>query len=367
MLQSSLKAIPFNVFLSIIIWGYLIYRGAPISGASIWFLVIFILSVLRWIYSRQCIKSKAYIHKKQSCLITFVVLTFLMGGLWGACYIIFYEHFSAFNQNIITLVLGGMAAGGLASLSVYLPAYYAYLLPMFLPLVLYNYSFMILDKSILATMFVLFIVMLMITAKFPSQLLKETIRLGKEKDSLISSLHNINREKDAALDEIHRISITDSLTGLYNRRYFDTRLNEELRRAKRNDHHCSLILMDVDDFKYINDTFGHPSGDLLLKRLAITIQNTANRANDASFRIGGDEFAIILANSTAEEAMLICSKIQERFEAEATAHKATLSFGIVTIPPVPSNTEEIISTADKALYEAKKAGKNRIQSEKFAR
>lgn len=74
-----------------------------------------------------------------------------------------------------------MAAGGIASLSIYLPAYYAYLLPMFIPLIVYNYSFLQVDKSILATMFLLFIIMLIVTAKFPSRLLSETIRLGKEK------------------------------------------------------------------------------------------------------------------------------------------------------------------------------------------
>ncbi|RAP38028.1 hypothetical protein B1207_03295 [Legionella quinlivanii] len=362
LLQSSLKAIPFNIFLSIIIWGYLIYRGAPVTASTIWFLAIFSLSLLRWIYSRRCIVSKSYIHSKKSKLTLFVSFTFIMGGLWGSCYIFFYDYLSAAHQNIITLVLGGMAAGGIASLSIYLPAYYAYLLPMFIPLIVYNYSFLQVDKSILATMFLLFIIMLMVTAKFPSQLLSETIRLGREKDSLIQNLNHTNHEKDAVLEEIHRISITDSLTGLYNRRYFDARLDEELRRAKRNQHYFNLILIDVDDFKFVNDNFGHPAGDLMLKRLARAIKKTATRANDAAFRIGGDEFAAMLANSTAAEAIIICKKIQECFKEESAGNNTTLSIGIVTVPPENIEAEDIISAADKALYQAKKSGKNQIRS-----
>ncbi|WP_133138689.1 GGDEF domain-containing protein [Legionella genomosp. 1] len=362
LLQSSLKAIPFNIFLSIIIWGYLIYRGAPVTASTIWFLAIFSLSILRWIYSRQCIASRSYIHSKKSKMILFVSLTFIMGGLWGSCYIFFYDYLSAAHQNIITLVLGGMAAGGIASLSIYLPAYYAYLLPMFIPLIVYNYSFLQVDKSILATMFLLFVIMLMVTAKFPSQLLLETIRLGKEKDNLIQNLNHTNHEKDAVLEEIHRISITDSLTGLYNRRYFDARLDEELRRAKRNQHYFNLILIDVDDFKFVNDNFGHPAGDLMLKRLARAIKKTATRANDAAFRIGGDEFAAMLANSTAAEAINICKKIQECFKEESAVNNTTLSIGIVTVPPENIEAEDIISAADKALYQAKNSGKNQIRS-----
>lgn len=164
------------------------------------------------------------------------------------------------------------------------------------------------------------------------------------------------------LEEIHRISITDSLTGLYNRRYFDARLDEELRRAKRNQHYFNLILIDVDDFKFVNDNFGHPAGDLMLKRLARAIKKTATRANDAAFRIGGDEFAAMLANSTAAEAIIICKKIQEFFKEESTVNNTTLSIGIVTVPPDNIEAEDIICAADKALYQAKKSGKNQIRS-----
>ncbi|WP_065235472.1 GGDEF domain-containing protein [Legionella brunensis] len=366
LLQSSTKAIPFNIFLSAIIWGYLLYRGAPINTATYWFLAITVLSITRLLYSWQCITKKKYISSRNTTiyLYTFICLTFFMGGLWGLCYIFFYSYFSEMHHNVITLVLGGMASGGLASLSIYLPAYYAYLLPMFLPLIIYNVSFLDLDKSILAVMFILFVIMLMITAKVPSQLLHETIILGKEKDKLIDKLNKANNAKDAAIDEINRISITDSLTGLYNRRYFDKRLSEELRRAKRINHDFNLILIDVDNFKSINDNFGHPYGDIFLKKLAMALEKTTVRANDATFRIGGDEFAAIIVNSSLKETISLCERIQARFK-RYTTEQSSLSIGVVSVPPIPSDVEKVISAADKMLYLAKKSGKNKIHSEKY--
>lgn len=350
LLESSLKSIPFNVLLSAVIGCYLLYRHAPIMSVTLWFLAMLILSVSRWINSKKSITSRDYIANKEVTKNRFLYLTFLTGALWGSCYILFYPYFSEMHQNVITLVLGGMASGALASLSVYLPAYYAYLLPMFLPLIVYNFWLGDLDRIILATMFVFFVIMLIITAKFPSRLLQDTLQLTKEKDN--------------ALQEVQRVSITDGLTGLYNRRYFDKRLDEEFRRAKRNKHPLNLVLIDVDNFKHINDNYGHPSGDLFLKQLATAIKNSAKRADDSAFRIGGDEFAAILTNTSLDDAILLCNKLQNKFKKQTTKGETTISIGIVSVSPFHiNNVDEVISVADQTLYEAKRAGKNQVRSQ----
>ncbi|MBA2657051.1 MAG: GGDEF domain-containing protein [Tatlockia sp.] len=349
LLKSSLQSIPFNIFLAAIIWGYLIFLNVPFIAITSWFITILSLSVYRWIYCRQVMVNNDYLLKKYRTQQQFIVLTFLTGALWGAIYILYYDYFSYMHQNVITLVLGSLAAGALASLSVYLFSYCAYLFPMFIPLIIYNYW---IDHSILATIFVLFVVMLIITAKFSSQVLQETIKLTKEKDK--------------ALTEIQRVSITDGLTGLYNRRYFDTRLNEEFRRAKRNAHSLNLVLIDVDDFKLINDNFGHPTGDIFLKNLARTIKNSAERANDTAFRIGGDEFAVILTNTTLNEALTLCNTIQKELKITELVSETTISIGLVCVPSICSyEVGDFIIAADKILYEAKKAGKNQIRSQHF--
>ncbi|STY28322.1 two component response regulator with GGDEF domain [Legionella wadsworthii] len=353
LLESSLKSIPFNIFLCAIIGGYLLYRQAPVIPALVWCFFLIGLSVIRWINSKKGIKNRDYSSiKKDSSRRRFLWLTFLTGCLWGACYVFFYRYFTAAHQNVITLVLGGMASGALASLSVYLPAYYAYLIPMFLPLIIFNFWLGGVDRIILAVMFAFFVVMLIITAKFPSQLLQETIKL--------------NKEKDKALEEVHRVSITDALTGLYNRRYFDKKMEEEFKRAKRNNNFFNLVFIDVDNFKFINDNFGHPSGDLFLKKLAKAIKNSADKANEVAFRIGGDEFAAILTNTSLDEAILICNKLQNKFKKQTKKGAATISIGIVSVSPFQDdNVDEVISAADKTLYEAKKAGKNQVRSQYF--
>lgn len=141
LLESSLKSIPFNIFLCAIIGGYLLYRHAPIIPVFTWCFLLIGLSVIRWVNSKKGIKNRDYLSiKKDSARRRFLWLTFLTGCLWGACYVFFYRYFTAAHQNVITLVLGGMASGALASLSVYLPAYYAYLIPMFLPLIIFNFG-----------------------------------------------------------------------------------------------------------------------------------------------------------------------------------------------------------------------------------
>ncbi|WP_454783264.1 GGDEF domain-containing protein [Legionella sp. WA2022007384] len=352
LLESSLKSIPFNIFLSALIAGYLLYRHAPIMPVALWFLAMVCLSSFRWINSKKNIIHHDYIAKKRVTKNRFLLLTFLTGALWGSSYILFYPYFDDMHQIVITLVLGGMASGALASLSVYLPAYYAYLLPMFFPLIVYNYWLGDIDRIILATMFTLFVIMLMITAQFPSKLLQETIQL--------------NKEKDEAMREVQRVSITDALTGLYNRRYFDERLNEEFKSAKKNRHSINLVLIDVDDFKLVNDNYGHPSGDLFLKQLAKAIKNSAKTGNDSAFRIGGDEFAAILTDTSLDDAILLCNNLQKKFKKQAQMNETTISIGIVSVSPFfAHNVDEVISAADKTLYEAKKAGKNQVRSQQF--
>ncbi|WED44374.1 GGDEF domain-containing protein [Legionella cardiaca] len=263
------------------------------------------------------------------------------------------------------LTLGGMAAGALASLSVYMPAYYAYLLPIFLPVIIYNFYSLEWERLILGIMFILFVIMLIVTAKNTAELLQETISLTIEKDDLILRLKNSHQKQQKALEAIKRLSITDSLTGLYNRRYFEIKLKDESYRAKRNKHSLNLVFIDIDNFKIVNDSLGHPSGDSFLKHLACIIKQSTQRENDAAFRIGGDEFAAIFTDASLDETIKICSALKEHFNKNSQLD-VTISIGILCIPPSSSeDIENIVSAADKTLYRAKKEGKNKIISERL--
>lgn len=162
-------------------------------------------------------------------------------------------------------------------------------------------------------------------------------------------------------------AIRDELTQLHNRRYFNERLFNEMDRAKRYDSPPSLILCDIDHFKKINDTYGHPTGDDILVLLAAQLR-THVRRSDVVARYGGEEFAIILLNTEQKEALAIAENLRHAVqEAEYTAKdnhiRLTMSFGLATYDPHSNCTpEELQARADRALYDAKNRGRNRVCS-----
>lgn len=162
------------------------------------------------------------------------------------------------------------------------------------------------------------------------------------------------------------MALTDALTGLYNNRYFMQMFPHELIRARRYMKPVSLIMIDVDNFKKLNDTYGHPKGDQVLASLG-KILSGALRAADFSFRYGGEEFVAILPETRLEGAFLVAESLREKIFREITPllgqngdHVVSVSLGVASYPSDGSTTEELLSHADACLYKAKNQGKNRV-------
>lgn len=363
LLEGSLSSIPFNVVLALLLGLDFIYNNVPLTLIGFWFTIILILSVARLVNSWLCIKNKSYITNPRTSLIRFLTLTFLMGLAWGASYFIFLPYINDMHETIFMLILGGMSAGAIASLSVYLPAYYAYVSPMIFPIIIYNFYLFQVDRAVLATMYLLFVIMVFLTARINSHLLHMTFELSQEKDVLINELTLMNLKLEKSVEEVRTLSITDSLTGLFNRRYFDMIFSTELGRAKRDKYPISLVFIDIDNFKYINDTFGHPVGDEFLIYVANSLKESLKRANDTLFRLGGDEFAAILANMPVEDVVTFCAVIQDLFNKKNKYKNVTLSMGIICISSIKTiDQQSIVTAADRTLYQAKQAGKNQIKT-----
>ena len=154
-----------------------------------------------------------------------------------------------------------------------------------------------------------------------------------------------------------KLALTDPLTGLGNHRHFHDRLERALIEAERTRHSFSLCLVDVDDFKRVNDLFGHPAGDRVLSRLATTL-----RQNGEAFRLGGDEFALLLPEYDETDAVKTAGAIVERISRLGLEHvgSVTVSAGVATFPRQAPDRSELIRLADSALYWAKENGKNRV-------
>ena len=172
--------------------------------------------------------------------------------------------------------------------------------------------------------------------------------------------------------QLYDISRRDSLTGIFNRRYFDEMLEVELGRAHRNRTVLSLALLDIDYFKEYNDHYGHVGGDKCLIDIAHTIQKLANRQGDLVARYGGEEFAIILPGVDGQGAIAFANRIQKFVQEQQKEHKKTklphhntltVSMGVTTVLPLIKITpNKLIQQADRALYKAKEDGRNCVKT-----
>ena len=181
-------------------------------------------------------------------------------------------------------------------------------------------------------------------------------RLRQSRQDLADVNETLRRQNE----ELERLSSSDSLTGLSNRRILTQRLSEELLRAQRHSHSFTVLMLDVDHFKKYNDAHGHPAGDEVLKKVANILRN-CTRAGDCTARSGGEEFAVLLSGKGGDTALQLAERIRERVAAEEfVGGKVTISGGIAEFPHHGHTAEAVISSADEALYEAKRQGRNRV-------
>ena len=193
----------------------------------------------------------------------------------------------------------------------------------------------------------------------------EKQRLSIENKRLVGELKEKNSNLAEASNKLEHLAMHDSLTGLPNRRYFEDYVPQIVAKSKRNEQKLALFVIDVDNFKWINDTFGHDVGDVTLKKISSKLRKNI-RTEDIAARIGGDEFAIVLNGiDSYENAVFIAHKIlnlfQKPFTLKSETVQVTISIGIAFYPLSADNVEILIKHADLALYKAKSKGKNCVE------
>ncbi len=190
---------------------------------------------------------------------------------------------------------------------------------------------------------------------------------------LLRSVRVLLEPASAALDNAmllkraEALSVTDDLTHLYNSRYLDLVLRRETKRASRSGRPLSLLFLDLDGFKAVNDTHGHLHGSRALVEAAAVIRGSA-RETDVVARFGGDEFALVLPDTGGDGAFAVGERIRERIAAftflagDGLTIHLTVSVGVATLPDVAASAEELMAAADAAMYQVKDRGKNGIQA-----
>ena len=185
------------------------------------------------------------------------------------------------------------------------------------------------------------------------------VELSKEK--VQSYAENLEREVAMRTKELEEISQLDPLTNLYNRRSIEPIINRDLANAKRQSFEVSIIYIDIDDFKTLNDTLGHTEGDRILNLLG-SVLNEESRKGDLPCRMGGDEFMVFLMNANEQQAVDFGKRVIDNFK-KNTLDKSTISIGVSSTGPKEFiSTSELIQQADAAMYEAKKASGNKLVS-----
>jgi len=194
---------------------------------------------------------------------------------------------------------------------------------------------------------------------------REITQLKRLNENLELEVNKRTHQLEEALEKIKQISITDKLTGLYNRYHIDSVLENNQKMADRHDICYGLILLDIDDFKLVNDTYGHNAGDLLLKEFSSLLKNSI-RQTDILGRWGGEEFLIIVSHTSEDSLLTLAEHIREKIENYSFTDipKITASFG-VSLLKKDEEIQSVLHRADIALYKAKEKGKNMVQLEHY--
>jgi diguanylate cyclase (GGDEF)-like protein len=198
--------------------------------------------------------------------------------------------------------------------------------------------------------------------------------LEQEVQHRTEELLDTKRDLEEANRILRQLAVEDPLTGVANRRAFEERLDQEWRRAARERHPLGILMIDVDRFKAYNDALGHAKGDECLIRVAQTLAGSLRRAGDLLARYGGEEFAAILPDTDVDELAALAESLRRRIEALSVLHpsspvsdRVTVSLGGASaVPGHHDDSTEVVRTADRALYDAKRAGKNCIRVRELA-
>ena len=356
----------------ILFWQYL-----PLSVTLLWAAGFFILLLLRSLQMSNALVERSYVSKPRKVYWQLLLGTALTGVIWSALYIYVASRIPLSMQYMFLLIIVMITAFSLGY-SVFIREYFlVYVFASLWPigwwsLVHYweqSYNLLI-GFLLLAFCAVLVSVSDRVYKSFRNMICLNWERetMAQELGELTTSLRDRNRQLRDARRQLTDLANVDELTGLGNRRLINKVLQEEINRARRANASVAEVLLDVDFFKAYNDTYGHPAGDVVLKRLADVMQRATSRAGEVVGRYGGEEFILVLPGASSQSALRTAERLQEMVAAEHIPHEKseiggiiTVSQGVVSIVPDAEMTpEDIIEQADKALYRAKNQGRNAI-------
>ena len=356
----------------LLFWQYL-----PPSVLLLWAAAFIILLLVRSLQMSNALVTRTFQTSPRRVYWQLIVGALLTGAVWAAIYIYAADHVPVTMQYIFLLVVVMITAFSVGYSVVIREYFIAYVFSALWPIAWWSLvHYWEQSYNLLIGLLLLAFCALLVSVSDRVYLsFRNMISLNWERESIARELgdltHNLkdrNRQLIDARRQLTDLANIDELTGLGNRRLVNKVLQEEINRARRTGARLSLILLDVDYFKDYNDNYGHPAGDLVLKRLADLMERATSRAGEVVGRYGGEEFILVLPGAGEEAARRTAERLRELVMAEKMPHKhsqvaniITISQGVVTFTPdADESPSELIKRADTALYRAKHKGRNAI-------
>ena len=360
-IEQSFRQLPISLVVNLVnglILIVVLWEAAEIFSLLIWFLLIIVVSAGRFLSLRAFRDAARGTYFNQDTWRRYFVIGACAAGLvWSAAGVLLFHPDSFPHQVFLAFVLGGMVAGAIPLLSSVKPAYPCFAIPAVLPISIQMLAVGDRIHLIMGLMTVIFGVAMLASSAQVQRIFAESNRLRHQ---LSSSM-----EAGQALERLARL---DALTGIPNRRLFEEELEKEWARAEREKSSLSIITADIDHFKEYNDRYGHPAGDRCLKQVAQAMESALLRPADTIARIGGEEFAFLLPQTTVSGAKSVAQLISKRIieldlphEGAPATGQVTLSFGVAASDESSiTSAAELLRASDMALYDAKRHGRNQI-------
>ncbi len=346
-----------SVFCAIVIFAGL-YHSTPKIYLYTWFIIFLIISISRIITVQIFERYKSPKTNSPIWRNIFTIGAFLGGLGWGLMAFILFPHTGPLQQTLCILVLAGVTAGSITTLSALPTAAIGYIFISIMPMIIQLQFFRESIYNFFDFTLAAYLIFLSILSLRVHRMIKSVIFLRFENDALLSGLASVN-------DLLENLATHDSLTQLANSRLFQINLSNAIKRAKRDKKILAVLFFDIDKFKNVNDHYGHNIGNELLIKVSQRLIKTL-RSSDPIARLGGDEFVILIEEfqdieNITKVAEKICQNISEEpFEINSFKINTSLSLGISIYPNDGSDVEILIKKADEAMYYAKQHGGNSI-------
>jgi diguanylate cyclase (GGDEF)-like protein len=334
----------------------------------VWWLAFLLITLLRANITKQfcnnTIEAKEFPkwHKR------FFWASVLAGFGWGVGGLVIGIGLDNVTQVIVLCVLIGVCAAAVPLLGIMRGVMLGFQLPAVIPCLALLILTMEGKAIVLLLVFTIFVVGIVVAMGRVEESIVDSLKIQYKMEKMTDSLKESNKELQDENEKLEHLSFIDSLTQLYNRRYFEVQLEKEWKRKARKDDRLTLLVIDIDYFKLYNDTYGHAEGDVCLQKVAKTLKVSLQRPGDIVARIGGEEFVALLPDIDEEGAIAVANTIRNNLLGAELIHATspvseyvTVSIGVALAYSGSDATAlGLFKAADKALYKAKNKGRNQI-------